>query len=106
VLLGCLLSLALIGGTLYATSCISPTLSRTGWLLVLGGLVVYVLAGHFVRVEPDMEDLGLFGGLVDNPLSLSDDYNRFLVFLQVVLLPGRLIAASLLGLGRLLFGRS
>ncbi|GAB4009599.1 hypothetical protein GCM10028808_18750 [Spirosoma migulaei] len=58
-------------------------------------LVLYVLISHSVTATPDYTNVGWLGGLVDNPFRISDDYNRWLVFIQVILLPGKLIAYSL-----------
>lgn len=71
---------------------------------------VYLAAGYIVRPRPDHSNTGIFG-FIDHPLKWSDDMNRFLVFLRVVLLPGRITAAALrdlvlLGLGRKRFRRA
>jgi hypothetical protein len=64
-------------------------------LLKLGNLALYVLTGHFVTAKPTYTNVGWLGGVVDNPFRISDDYNRWLVFIAVILLPGKLIAYSL-----------
>lgn len=106
VFLATFLSVAVLGGAMYTIYRFAPGLSPGAWLIALGAIVVYIAAGHFIHVHPDTSDLGLFGGLVDNPLSYTDDVNRFLLFLWVLLLPGRFIASSLIALGRLFFGGS
>ena len=57
---------------------------------------LYVVVGHFIRPAPDHTNVGWLGGLVDNPFRISDDYNRWLLLAQISLIPGRLIAYSLL----------
>lgn len=104
LVLGLLLSAALIAGELYLVRRFWPGLSRRGWFIVLGVTLAYVAIAHVVRIHHDPGDLGLFGGLLDNPFSLSDDVNRLMLFLQVLLLPGRLVAESVLGLLRWVFG--
>jgi hypothetical protein len=88
-------SLGLLGLEAYVVHSVAPALSFAGWLITLAVTVVYLMVGYFVRPEPDTSNLGWCGGLMDNPFRYSDDINRFLLFLQVVLLPGRFIAQSL-----------
>jgi hypothetical protein len=66
----------------------------------------YVVTSHFFNSTPESTNMGWAGGLIDNPFRISDDFNRLLLLLQVLLLPGKLIAFSLLAgwlLGRRLF---
>ena len=57
---------------------------------------------HLLHPRADRSNLGLLGGLLDHPLSWTDDANRFLLALQVVLFPGRFVAESLVDGLRLL----
>ncbi|MBN8823467.1 MULTISPECIES: hypothetical protein [unclassified Spirosoma] len=59
-------------------------------------LTIYVLISHVVTATPDYTNVGWFGGLIDNPFRISDDYNRWLIYIQVILLPGKLMAYSLI----------
>jgi len=59
-------------------------------------MAIYVVVGHFIRPAPDSTNVGWLGGLVDNPFRISDDFNRLLLLAQIVLIPGRLVAYSLL----------
>lgn len=68
---------------------IEPVLFKLSWL------TIYVLISHFVKVTPDYTNVGWLGGLIDNPFRISDDYNRWLALFQAVLLPGKLMAYSL-----------
>ena len=68
-------------------------------------LLVYLLIARFVRPEPEMDNLGWLGGLMDDPFHYSDDINRFLLFLLIVLAPGRFIVGSLGGFLRLVLRR-
>lgn len=64
-------------------------------LIKLGNLVLYMVAGHFVTAKPNYTNVGWLGGVIDNPFRISDDYNRWLIFIEVILLPGKLMAYSL-----------
>jgi hypothetical protein len=66
------------------------------WLVInAGAVLVYLLLGYFVHPAPDTENLGMLGGMFDHPFRYSDDLNRQLLFLMVVLWPGRFIAESI-----------
>ena len=56
--------------------------------------------------EPDMNNLG-WGGIwfLDRPFDLSDDHNRFLLLLRLVLWPGRLLGGGVRELWRCLAER-
>lgn len=56
---------------------------------------IYLVVGYFIMPRPDFSNMGWFGGLLDNPLRYSDDLNRTLLLLRVLLLPGRLTAMAL-----------
>ncbi len=64
-------------------------------LLLFGITRAYLLIAYFVLPEPDYGNMGWFGGLMDNPFRISDDLNRFLFFLRVLLIPGRFMARSI-----------
>jgi hypothetical protein len=91
------LGLALVGFavTLVGFAAVVAGFATTGaWHGVQAGVgyVVYLLAGWFVRPKPDTSNLGWFGGLMNDPFRWSDDWNRFLVGLTLMLLPGYLLA--------------
>ena len=58
---------------------------------VFGGLVLYAFVGTVLRPKPRMDNLGWMGGLIDHPFRISDDWNRGLLGLQLLLLPGRFL---------------
>jgi len=68
--------------------------------LVAMGMVVYLGLAHFLRPRPDFSNMGWLGGAFDNPFRYSDDVNRFLLFLSIVLWPGRFATTSILDLFR------
>lgn len=52
------------------------------YLAVWAGIL---LVARFVTVEPDMSDLGWGGTMIDNPFSLSDDINRFMLAVKLLM---------------------
>jgi len=60
-----------------------------------GVTVLYLVLGFFVHPQPDMSNIGWLGGLMDHPFRYSDDINRFLIFLVIILWPGRFVSESL-----------
>lgn len=57
-------------------------------------LASYLLVAHLLRPRPDGRNLGWAWGLIDHPLRWSDDMNRLLFWLRVVLWPGRFGVAA------------
>ncbi len=49
-------------------------------------LAIYLLISGVVRPRPDTTNVGWLGGLVDHPFRWSDDVNRLLILLLVLLL--------------------
>ena len=95
--LAILLSIAFI--TLIAWSS-WPSLRQVSGVLLLFG--AYCGFAYVVRVRPNHDEVGLAGGLVDNPLRWSDGANRFLVQIAVALALGRFISVGLVDGVRLL----
>jgi hypothetical protein len=87
--------------SLVATVVLFIVLLADGMVEMLGGilgLAIYLCLGYVFRPKPNLENLGWFGGLMDNPFRLSDGYNRFLVWLFVLFLPGRFVSTSIVDL--------
>lgn len=63
-------------------------------ILKLCCLTLYVLISHRITAKPDYTNVGWLGGLFDNPFRISDDANRWLIYLQALLFPGKLMAYS------------
>lgn len=94
VFLHAVLALAALGGLSYLI--LTNTWGQWGWLtLWFGLLVLYLLGAHWLIPDGDTSNFGWFGGLFDNPFRWSDDWNRFLIFLWLFLLPGRFISIGL-----------
>jgi hypothetical protein len=70
--------------------------------LVAGLMLMYVGLAFFVRPEPNMDNLGLLGGLINDPLHYSDNLNRALFQAHCLLGPGRFAAGTLLDISTLL----
>ena len=60
-----------------------------------------LFVAYFVNPKPDPSNVGWAGGLIDHPFRWSDDQNRMLLALNVVLLPGRLAVAGVRDVVRL-----
>lgn len=58
-------------------------------------MVTYLLAAATIQPDYDRTELGWFGGLVDNPFSWEDDNNRRGLFLDIALIPGRVVCWTL-----------
>jgi hypothetical protein len=90
------LGLFLITVALYWVVNSRPHQGIGGVLINLCFLAAYLLTAHFIRPVPDNTNMGLLGGLVDNPFRFSDNYNRYLAMLKGILFPGRIMTYSLI----------
>lgn len=59
-------------------------------------LFIYCFISYKVAVQPDTSNVGWLGGLIDNPFRYTDDLNRMLVVLFVLLYPGRFISTTVI----------
>lgn len=59
---------------------------------------LYLILAFRIQFRIPQNNIGWFGTPIDNPFRISDDYNRVLLLLQVILLPGKLISTSLFNL--------
>lgn len=66
---------------------------------------IYLALGYSVHPDPDMSNLGWLGGLVNDPIHYTDNVNRQLLALLVILLPGRFLAESLVDVVGLVWTR-
>jgi hypothetical protein len=71
--------------------------SERGLLAVGCFTLLYLIAGYLVHPKPDYDNMGWLGGIFDAPFRYSDDINRLLLLLMIVLLPGRFISESIVG---------
>lgn len=86
--------LLLLGGLFYITA--GDSLG-VGNIIVYGiVMLLYCSISYHVIPKPDTSNIGLLGGLMDHPFKYTDDLNRFLIFLTILLYPGRFIATTFL----------
>ena len=96
-------SIAALGGVVwFFFDRTAPVVTLRNTLIALA---VYVGVSALIDPQPDEENLGWAGGLFDNPFRWSDDMNRLLVLLIVLVWPGRFIFGSLRDLAWMLRGR-
>jgi hypothetical protein len=95
-------ALAVLLGSYLGFRHLAPGLAASHLPHFLGGLALYLAASNVFNPTYDASDVGWFGGLVDNPFSWSDDYNRSMRGLVIFFLPGKLVGAALRGTYRLL----
>jgi len=67
----------------------------SGLLKVNAFLILYLLIAYKMSIKPDYDNLGWVPFLINNPFRFSDNINRFLVILNVLLTPGRFISKSI-----------
>lgn len=73
----------------------------TSSTLVAGIMLMYVGLAFFVRPEANEDNLGLLGGMVNDPLHYSDNLNRALWQAHCLLGPGRFAAGTVLDISTL-----
>ncbi len=67
-----------------------------GIFIYISVMFIYCIFGYLIIPKPDYENIGWLGGLMDHPFRFSDDLNRMLIFLSIVLYPGRFIATTVM----------
>ncbi len=70
--------------------------------IAAGGMLVYTGIAFFLRPEPNTDNMGWGGGMMNDPFQTSDNMNRLLWRLHCLLGPGRFTAEALLDLCALL----
>lgn len=85
------LSLATAACITFVVADLSGLAPHVGALVGFGVMFVYALVAHWLRPEPNVDNLGWFGPL-NNPFQFNDDINRWLWGLTIFFGPGRLIA--------------
>src|SRR5690606_36467207 len=95
MMLGWIFSLALvIVPYVLLVTYLSPLPEWAPWVY---GVAVFTYVGMAATVTPtfDTDEMGLLGGLIDNPFTLEDDFNRWSMGLAVVLMPGKIVVGTL-----------
>lgn len=88
-----IVSLAFLLGPAVAILCF-----QRGWLgawqfhaIYAGAWTAMLLIAWFVEFVPDMDNIGWFSGMMDNPFSHRDDYNRLLLQLKWIFMPAEIV---------------
>ena len=63
---------------------------------------LYLFASFWISAKPNYENIGWLGGLINHPFRISDNFNRGLIFLQIILFPGKLLSQGIVVLWKLL----
>ena len=93
-------SVAMIGGIYYLAIQAGMGLKQGVILAIV--LAVYSFLGSTLRIEVADDNMGWAGGLFDNPFRYSDDINRFMLFLKIMLMPGYLLGSTFLNWYRII----
>ena len=101
VIVSFLLAVAGLAGWAYLIVVVLEVRSPAALVAIGAGTLVYLVLGYFVHPKPDTSNLGLVGGMMNDPFRYSDDVNRLLLTLLVVLVPGRFISEALVDMLRL-----
>lgn len=96
IILCLVITLAMLGGWFYLLWQVFGLRSMRPLGYAGLGTLAYLAISYLVRPEPDLENLGWLGGLIDHPFRFSDDINRGMLLLAALLLPGQFIAEALL----------
>jgi Zn-finger nucleic acid-binding protein len=75
--------LLLFGPALFILNTVPDFAGLTFWGIYGAAWAVILLIAHYVEFCPDTDDLGWFGGMVDDPFSWSDNWNRSLLFYRL-----------------------
>ena len=102
ILLRGVLAVGLLSGTILLIVAANPLPGVALGILILAA---YCALSYSVDPQPDYDDVGLMGGLIDHPFRWSDNYNRMLIGLTVLLAPGRFLTRSIWDLIRFAQGR-
>ena len=102
VILKLIISIAISCSVFYIT--VMQNFSFINVMIFILIFVVYNIISYNYIPRPDTSNIGLLGGLIDNPFRYTDDLNRNLMFLSVFLLPGRFISTTLVQTFKLIRG--
>lgn len=61
-----------------------------------GAILIYVGVAFFIRPEPNADNMGFLGGMINDPTHYSDNLNRALWNAHCLLGPGRFVAETVL----------
>ncbi|NRA37146.1 MAG: hypothetical protein HRU15_03315 [Planctomycetes bacterium] len=86
----------------------NSSLYQSGQLLKWIGICAvaeffYLLIGYHLKINPDYDNMGWCGGLIDNPFRYSDDWNRTMLFFMIFFMPARILAIGVIDFLKALF---
>jgi hypothetical protein len=73
------------------------------WAIAIGVTAAYLCLGYFVRPEPDWDNIGWLGGMMNHPFRYSDNINRTLLTFKILLWPGAFVSEAIVD-APILFG--
>ncbi len=89
-----ILSIAIVAVLYYLIFGISFHLKEA--LLFVAVVTVYSAISYLISPKPDYSNMGWLCGAIDNPFKISDDINRTIFWVMILLVPGRLISTTVL----------
>lgn len=93
IIIKLIISIILIYGAFHIIVLQNFSLARTLVFILI--FIGYCLISYNFVPRPDTSNMGLLGGLIDHPFKFTDDFNRSLLALFIVMYPGRFIATSI-----------
>ncbi|WP_231491060.1 hypothetical protein [Pedobacter sp. Leaf170] len=66
-------------------------------MLITGLIIIYLCVSYYVYPKPNLDNMG-FLGFIDNPFRYTDDINRFIIYSQILLFPGKVLAIPIVNL--------
>jgi hypothetical protein len=88
------ISIGMMYGLFYIT--VRQNFSAVNMLLYIIILFGYCSLSYKFIPKPDTSNIGLFGGMFDHPFRYTDDINRVLIILLVLMYPGRFITITII----------
>jgi hypothetical protein len=93
--------IVLMGMVAMAAAVLTPMLAHwlpmwKATLATIGSLLIYIGVAFFFRPEANTDNIGWCGGFGNDPFQYSDNINRFLFKLHMLLGPGRFAAETML----------
>jgi hypothetical protein len=89
-----LISIFIVSGLFYLIVVINFSFSKL--IIFIIAFLVYCTISYNYIPRPDTSNMGLLGGLIDHPFRYTDDINRNLVVLSVLMYPGRFITTTII----------
>jgi hypothetical protein len=87
-----LVALALVTGVVTWLALTQRFTVTAAWL---AGISFYCFVGYWIHPRPEMSNVGWLGGAVDHPFRYTDDVNRLLLLLFILLSPGRFVTVGI-----------